>query len=110
MKRQLTFAVTALALGGLGWAAVSAVPPAVAQTALQQMASAQTMTFAIGNMTCALCPLTVKKAIEGVEGVQSVAVNFDAKTATVIFDPSMTSADAIATASSNAGYPATIKG
>ena len=66
--------------------------------------------FAIQNMTCALCPVTVKRAMEGVEGVRSVNIDFDAKTATVVFDPSVTNADAIAAASTNAGYPASVRG
>jgi mercuric ion binding protein len=74
------------------------------------VAAAQTRTFAIQNMTCALCPVTVKKAMEGIAGVTSVSVDFDAKTATVVFDPSVTSPDAIAAASTNAGYPASVKG
>ena len=44
--------------------------------------------------------------MEGVTGVKSVAVDFDAKTATVVFDPSITNAETIAAASTNAGYPA----
>lgn len=110
MKRTLIFAAALLALGGLGWAIiVPAVPPAAAQSASQQVVAAQTRTFAIQNMTCALCPATVKKAMEGVAGVTSVVVDFDAKTATVIFDPSVSTADAIAAASTNAGYPASVK-
>ena len=84
--------------------------PAAAQSASQQVAAAQTRTFAIQNMTCALCPVTVKRAMEGVEGVRSVNIDFDAKTATVVFDPSVTNSDAIATASTNAGYPASVRG
>ena len=84
--------------------------PAAAQSASQQVAAAQTRTFAIQNMTCALCPVTVKRAMEGVEGVRSVNIDFDAKTATVVFDPSVTNADAIAAASTNAGYPASVRG
>ena len=110
MKRPLILAAALLALGGLGWTIGTAVPPAAAQSASQQAAAAQTRTFAIQNMTCALCPVTVKKAMEGVAGVKSVAVDFDAKTATVTFDPSVTNVDAIAAASTNAGYPASIKG
>ncbi|MFZ5617876.1 MAG: heavy-metal-associated domain-containing protein, partial [Pseudomonadota bacterium] len=34
-------------------------------------------------------------------------VDFDAKTATVVYDPSVATADEIAAASTNAGYPAT---
>lgn len=110
MKRPLILAAALLALSELGWAIAPAVTPAVAQSASQQVASAQTRTFVIQNMTCALCPVTVKKAMEGVAGVTSVAVNFDAKTATVIFDPAVTNADAVAAASTNAGYPASVKG
>jgi mercuric ion binding protein len=47
--------------------------------------------------------------MEGVSGVKSVSIDFDAKTATVVFDPSVTSIEAIAAASTNAGYPATAK-
>jgi mercuric ion binding protein len=61
-------------------------------------------------MTCALCPVTVKAAMSGVDGVQSVEVDFDARSATVIFDPALTDAAAIAEASAQAGYPANVKG
>ena len=57
-------------------------------------------------MTCALCPITVRKAMERVEGVRSVEVDFEAKTASVAFDATATSAAEIAAASTNAGYPA----
>ena len=110
MKRSLIFATALMTLGGLGWGVSPAVAPAAAQSAAVQVAAAQTKTFAIQNMTCALCPVTVKKAMEGVAGVKSVSVDLDAKTATVVFDPSVTTADAIAAASSNAGYPARVAG
>ncbi len=110
MQRSLVLAAALLALGGLGWAAGTIQVPAAAQSTAQQAAVARTRTFAIENMTCALCPVTVKKAIEGVAGVKSVAVDFDAKTATVVFDPSVTDEAAIAAASTNAGYPASVEG
>ncbi len=96
----------ALVLFGLTVPFAVAVPtlPAAAQ------AATRTLTFAIENMTCALCPITVKRAMEGVPGVQSVAVDFEAKTATVTFDPATASAEAIAAASTNAGYPARVQG
>jgi len=62
--------------------------------------------FAIDNMTCALCPVTVHAAIAAVEGVLSVDIDFEAKTATVAFDPTLTTVEAIANASTGAGYPA----
>lgn len=66
----------------------------------------QTLTFAVENMYCAACPITVRKAMEGVKGVKSVSVDFDARTATVVFDPSVATPAEIAEASKNAGYPA----
>ena len=106
MKRPFIIAACALALGIAGLVSGTAFSPLVAQSALTQVASVETKSFTIENMTCALCPLTVKKAMESVDGVRSVEVDFDAKTATVVFDPAVTTADVIAAASTNAGYPA----
>lgn len=108
MKPQLTLIATALMLG-LTAAPVSFNTAASAQTATAG-AARQTVTFAVENMTCALCPVTVKAAMQGVEGVQSVKIDFEAKTATVIFDPARATAEAIGAASTNAGYPADARG
>lgn len=80
--------------------------PLTLQSATAQASETRSVTFAIEKMTCAACPITVQKAIRKVKGVVSVDLNFEAKTATVVFDPSVTSVDAIAAASTNAGYPA----
>lgn len=110
MKPAFVFKAIAIAIG------IAATGPASTATLLGAQASAtevvgmQTATFTIENMTCALCPVTVKSAMEGVKGVSSVQVDFDAKTATVVFNPVVTTAEAIAASSTNAGYPASIKG
>lgn len=109
MKRPLIFAAALLSIAGFSAVAVTTVFPVVAQSATVQAAT-RTTTFAVQNMTCALCPVTVKRAMEGVKGVKSVTVDFDAKTATVVYDPSVATPDAIAAASTNAGYPASVKG
>ena len=93
----------ALAVGGVASAYLGAT--ANANTAAEK-AELETQTFAVENMTCATCPITVKKAMSGVDGVRSVDVDFNAKTATVVYDPSVATADEIAAASTNAGYPA----
>lgn len=107
MKRTFTvFAVLAM-LGTAGLIGVNAFSDAQAGPKTDQVAAHQeSRTFAIENMTCATCPITVRKAMEGVNGVKSVNVDFGAKTATVIFDPAVTTPDMIAQASTNAGYPA----
>jgi len=94
-------------IGGLS-AATSTTPSWMILTA-QAATTEQRQVFAIENMTCGLCPVTVKKAMEGVQGVKSVEIDFEAKIATVTFDPSATTIEAIATASTNAGYPAAAK-
>lgn len=73
------------------------------------VAAERTVILGVEKMTCALCPFTVSKAIEGVEGVSSVEVDFGSQTATVTFDDSVTDIDTVAAASTNAGYPAVLK-
>ncbi|MGE3720006.1 MAG: heavy-metal-associated domain-containing protein [Bauldia sp.] len=96
-------------------ALTSVVPPlAAASVVAPVLAQAEVVTesavFAIENMYCELCPLTVKTAMERVPGVASVVVDFEAKTATVTFDPAVATVDAIAAASSGIGYPAHLAG
>jgi periplasmic mercuric ion binding protein len=69
----------------------------------------QTVTLNVQHMDCALCPFTVRKALQNVPGVIKVSVDFHAKTATVIFDPAKTSAQALTLATGNAGFPSTVK-
>ena len=94
-------------LAVLGLAAVAITPPAAAgEKAMQLAAPVQTVTFKVAKMSCAACPITVRKSMEGVKGVTAVTIDFKAKTATVVFDPAKTNIEQIATASTNAGYPA----
>ncbi len=75
--------------------------------ALPAVAAEQTVSMDVERMSCALCPVTVRKAMKRVDGVQHVEVNYDTKTATVTFDDSNTTAAEIAQASTDVGYPAT---
>tara|TARA_R110002049_G_scaffold72267_1_gene186428 strand:+ start:4227 stop:4577 length:351 start_codon:yes stop_codon:yes gene_type:complete len=108
MKRTPRIIAAAGVIALAGVAAVNVLPDArAANTVEAQTAVAeQTATFAIEKMTCAACPITVRKAMERVEGVKSVSVNFEAKTATVIFDPAIATPGKIGSAATNAGYPA----
>jgi periplasmic mercuric ion binding protein len=87
-------------------ALLATAAPILAQTE----AATQSAVFTVENMTCELCPLTVKTAMERVPGVTSVEIDFDARTATVTFDPATTTIEAIAAASTNVGYPARATG
>lgn len=77
--------------------------------ALPAAAAEKTVTLSVQNMTCALCPHTVKASLEAVPGVSKVIVSFDEKTATVTFDDSKAATDALVTATTKAGYPSIVK-
>jgi len=68
-------------------------------------ASPQTVTLNVSGMTCAACPITVKKALERVPGVSKVDVGFEKKQVLVTFDDAKTNTDALVKATTNAGYP-----
>ena len=68
-------------------------------------ASPQTVTLNVSGMTCAACPITVKKALERVPGVSKVDVRFEKKQVLVTFDDAKTNTDALVKATTNAGYP-----
>lgn len=99
-----------LALGTLMIGLPATAPVVFAQSATTAAATLSQVTFDVPDMTCGLCPVTVKAAMSGVEGVQSVEVDFDSRSALVIFDPALTDAATIAEASAQAGYPANVKG
>jgi periplasmic mercuric ion binding protein len=68
----------------------------------------QTVTLDVQNMTCAVCPITVKKALERVPGVTDAKVDFDKKTASVSFDPDKANLAALTKATTDAGYPSSV--
>ena len=72
-------------------------------------AATQTVTLAVPGMTCAACPITVKKALSKVEGVSQVAVTFEKREAVVTFDDAKTSVQKLTKATEDAGYPSSVK-
>ena len=71
-------------------------------------ATPQTAVLDVQNMTCELCPVTVKKSLEKVAGVSQARIDFAKKTATVTFDADKTNATALTRATADAGYPSTV--
>jgi mercuric ion binding protein len=90
MRKLLIAALAALPLAAL------AAPP-------------KTVTLDVKNMTCELCPITVRKSLEKVSGVSLVKVDFDKKTATVTYDPDKTEPESLTRATTNAGYPSSVQ-
>lgn len=77
----------------------------VAATAIPVFAATKTVTLDVPGMTCSLCPITVKKALDKVPGVSKVAFNIDKREAFVTFDDTKTTVDAITKATADSGYP-----
>ncbi len=92
MKSLLAAAAALLLLAGPAWAAP------------------KTVTLAVPGMTCATCPITVKKALTKVAGVTKVDVDLDNLQAVVTFDDAKTTVAALTKATTDAGYPSTVKG
>jgi periplasmic mercuric ion binding protein len=91
MKTLLSVAAAVLVLVSPAWAA------------------SRTVTLVVSNMTCATCPITVKKALTKVEGVGKAHVDLDRKEAVVTFDDTKTNVAALIKATTDAGYPSSAK-
>lgn len=98
MRKTLLLAVLILAPLGIG-----AVSPVLAAEAAAT--TTKTVTLVVENMTCAACPITVRKSLEKVPGVAKAKVDFDTKTATVTFDIAKANVEALTRATTEAGYP-----
>ncbi len=72
-------------------------------------AATKTVTFSVSNMTCPVCPITLKNALSKVDGVQKVAVSYEKKEAVVTFDDAKANEKTLAEAAKNAGFPAVVK-
>ena len=70
-------------------------------------AAAQTVTLSVPGMTCGVCPITVRKALDAVPGVEKVSVDESKKDAVVTFDNAKTNVQALIKATTDAGYPST---
>jgi copper chaperone len=60
--------------------------------------------LSIGGMTCEHCVMSVTKGINGVEGVESVAVTLDDSTAVVKYDASLVDTEDLTAAVEKRGY------
>ncbi len=96
MLKPWKIAVASVLIGAIGFAS-------------HALAANKTVTLSVPGMTCSACPLTVKKALQKVQGVEKVAATFEPKEAVVTFDDSKTTLDKLREATANAGYPSTVK-
>ena len=68
-------------------------------------AATQTTTLKVPDMTCPVCPITVKKALQKVPGVSKIEVNYAQKEVAVTFDNAKTSESALTKATADVGFP-----
>ncbi|MGD9925158.1 MAG: cation transporter [Pseudorhodoplanes sp.] len=75
------------------------------------MAEPRSATLEIENVSCVACAPIVKRVLSRMPGVSQVAVveRGGTATATVAFDDGKVTADALAQATTNAGFPSTVK-
>lgn len=82
---------------------------ALAAAVAPAWAATQTVTLAVPGMTCATCPITVRQALTRVAGVGKAEVSFERREAKVTFDDTKTSVQALTKATTDAGYPSTLR-
>lgn len=81
----------------------------ISLSSMPALAAMQTVTLSVPGMNCAACPITVKVALNKVDGVSQVDVSYPDREAMVSFDDTQTSVEALIQATGNAGYPSTMK-
>ncbi len=96
MKKRSLFAMLALF-------AITAAPHA-------SFAGQKTVVLSVPDMNCSACPITVRKALEKVAGVQNVKATLEPPEASVTFDDAKTSIEKLTQATKRAGYPSSVKG
>ena len=72
------------------------------------VAAERSVTLAVENMTCASCPLIVRKSLERVAGVSRADVSLKNKTAVVVFDDAKADLPALTAATASAGFPSRV--
>jgi mercuric ion binding protein len=82
---------------------------ALAAVAVPAWAAPQTVTLSVPGMTCAACPITVKKALSKVEGVSTIDVSFEKREAVITFDDAKTNVQALTKTTEDAGYPSSVR-
>jgi mercuric ion binding protein len=70
-------------------------------------ADIHTVKLSVPSMNCAMCPITVRKSLEKVEGVTQVTVDYETKSAVVVYNDQKTSVSQLTQATEDAGYPST---
>jgi mercuric ion binding protein len=71
-------------------------------------AAQQSVILSVPGMTCATCPITVKKALTQIDGVIGVKSDLAKRETTVVFDDARVKVDVLTKATTEAGFPSTV--
>ena len=77
-------------------------------TSSTAMAAEQTIKLSVPGMSCVSCPYMVEKAISAVDGIKAVEATMRDRSATVTFEDTLTSVEAIQQATVSIGYPSSL--
>jgi mercuric ion binding protein len=77
---------------------------------ISAFAATRTVTLNVPGMTCPVCPITVRKALREVPGVEKVDVRYAKREAIVTYDDAKTNVAALTKATADAGYPSKPEG
>ena len=69
----------------------------------------KTVILDVRNMTCGSCPITVRKSLERLDGVLEVKATLKPPEAIVTYDPSRISIRDMIAATTNVGYPSSVR-
>ena len=73
-------------------------------------ADLKSVTLAVPGMDCPVCPITVRKALEKIEGVHKVIVEYENRTVVVDYDDTRATLPVLTQATTDAGFPSTVSG
>ena len=71
-------------------------------------AAQQSVTLSVPGMTCATCPITVKKALTQIDGVIGVKSDLAKRETMVVFDDTKVKVDVLTKATTEAGFPSSV--
>lgn len=108
INKTVLWVVTISILGLLAFPRVA--PHLYTSTPAAQMANTSRVVLAVENMTCASCSVTVAASLRQVPGVVDAQATLDPPQAMVTFDPDQATPDNLIQATTNAGYPSSLKG
>lgn len=107
MYKTILWIVTALILGLLAFPYL--VPYVFAGGQTEEKIETEQVVLEVRNMTCASCTLAVKKSLTRLKGVKEARVILEPPEAVVTFDPAKVKVEDLIKATTNAGFPSSVK-